>query len=164
MEHGLLVENLLDLAHAPFTHTSTFAKGWSVPNLVRFKTAASAALQGNWDPYPIAMEFRPPCVVVSTIGLAKPGQLEGGQTASQCSQHLFQMHACVPSSPGKTRLLYRMGLDFASWIKHVPFINHLWSYLATQVSGVGASYHPCHPVRDSLLHRQWSIPVTACIA
>lgn len=26
VEHGLLIENLLDLAHAPFTHTSTFAK------------------------------------------------------------------------------------------------------------------------------------------
>lgn len=33
MEHGLLLDNLLDLAHAPFTHTSTFAKGWSVPRL-----------------------------------------------------------------------------------------------------------------------------------
>ena len=30
MEHGLLVENLLDLAHAPFTHTTTFARGWPV--------------------------------------------------------------------------------------------------------------------------------------
>jgi nitrite reductase/ring-hydroxylating ferredoxin subunit len=30
VEHGLLVENLLDLAHAPFTHTSTFARGWPV--------------------------------------------------------------------------------------------------------------------------------------
>ncbi|CAN1268839.1 Chlorophyllide a oxygenase, chloroplastic [Linum perenne] len=28
VEHGLLLDNLLDLAHAPFTHTSTFAKGW----------------------------------------------------------------------------------------------------------------------------------------
>jgi phenylpropionate dioxygenase-like ring-hydroxylating dioxygenase large terminal subunit len=26
VEHGLLLENLLDLAHAPFTHTSTFAR------------------------------------------------------------------------------------------------------------------------------------------
>lgn len=34
MEHGLLLDNLLDLAHAPFTHTSTFAKGWSVPRFV----------------------------------------------------------------------------------------------------------------------------------
>ncbi|XP_020259471.1 chlorophyllide a oxygenase, chloroplastic-like [Asparagus officinalis] len=31
VEHGLLLDNILDLAHAPFTHTSTFAKGWSVP-------------------------------------------------------------------------------------------------------------------------------------
>lgn len=31
VEHGLLLDNLLDLAHAPFTHTSTFAKGWTVP-------------------------------------------------------------------------------------------------------------------------------------
>ena len=31
MDHGLLMENLLDLAHAPFTHTTTFAKGWPVP-------------------------------------------------------------------------------------------------------------------------------------
>uniref|UniRef100_A0A804PXC5 Vanillate O-demethylase oxygenase-like C-terminal catalytic domain-containing protein n=1 Tax=Zea mays TaxID=4577 RepID=A0A804PXC5_MAIZE len=27
VEHVLLLDNLLDLAHAPFTHTSTFAKG-----------------------------------------------------------------------------------------------------------------------------------------
>ena len=31
------VQNLLDLAHAPFTHTSTFAKGWPIPEVVRFK-------------------------------------------------------------------------------------------------------------------------------
>jgi len=36
VEHGLLMENLLDLAHAPFTHTGTFAKGWGVPNFVEF--------------------------------------------------------------------------------------------------------------------------------
>lgn len=35
IEHGLLLDNLLDLAHAPFTHTSTFAKGWSVPRFVK---------------------------------------------------------------------------------------------------------------------------------
>ncbi|KDO80635.1 hypothetical protein CISIN_1g009233mg [Citrus sinensis] len=34
IEHGLLLDNLLDLAHAPFTHTSTFAKGWSVPRIL----------------------------------------------------------------------------------------------------------------------------------
>lgn len=41
MEHGLLLENLLDLAHAPFTHTTTFAKGWPVPGAF----AAAACLR-----------------------------------------------------------------------------------------------------------------------
>lgn len=131
VEHGLLVENLLDLAHAPFTHTSTFAKGWEIPGLVRFKAAASA-LRGHWDPYPIDMEFQPPCAVLSTIGLSQPGKLEGKSTRD-CSRHLFQMHCCIPSSTGKTRLLYRMGLNFASWARFVPFIDRLWKSLADQV-------------------------------
>ncbi|KAL2632235.1 hypothetical protein R1flu_016921 [Riccia fluitans] len=131
VEHGLLMENLLDLAHAPFTHTSTFAKGWSVPNMVKFKTPM-AALSGNWDPYPIDMAFQPPCMVLSTIGLVKPGKLDGSSTAS-CSKHLHQLHVCMPSSRGKTRLLYRMALDFAQWAKFVPYIDRLWTYLANQV-------------------------------
>lgn len=131
VEHGLLVDNLLDLAHAPFTHTSTFAKGWSVPSLVKFLTPESG-MQGYWDPYPIDMEFRPPCMVLSTIGISKPGKLEG-QSTRECSTHLHQLHVCLPSSRGKTRLLYRMSLDFAPLLKHVPFMHLLWRYFAEKV-------------------------------
>ncbi|KAK1310894.1 hypothetical protein QJS10_CPA08g00725 [Acorus calamus] len=131
VEHGLLLDNLLDLAHAPFTHTSTFAKGWSVPSLVKFLTPASG-LQGYWDPYPIDMEFRPPCMVLSTIGISKPGKLEG-KSARDCSTHLHQLHVCLPSSRQKTRLLYRMSLDFAPMLKHVPFMHIIWKYFAEQV-------------------------------
>ncbi|XXG45538.1 hypothetical protein AAC387_Pa02g0596 [Persea americana] len=131
VEHGLLLDNLLDLAHAPFTHTDTFAKGWSVPSLVKFLTPASG-LQGYWDPYPIDMEFRPPCIVLSTIGISKPGKLEG-QNTRQCSTHLHQLHVCLPSSRHKTRLLYRMSLDFAPMLKHIPFIHILWRYFAEKV-------------------------------
>lgn len=131
VEHGLLLDNLLDLAHAPFTHTSTFAKGWSVPSLVKFLTPKSG-LQGYWDPYPIDMEFRPPCIVLSTIGISKPGKLEG-QNTRQCSTHLHQLHVCLPISKDKTRLLYRMSLDFAPLLKHVPFMHILWKYFADKV-------------------------------
>ncbi|GFP89810.1 chlorophyllide a oxygenase chloroplastic [Phtheirospermum japonicum] len=131
VEHGLLLDNLLDLAHAPFTHTSTFAKGWSVPSLVKFLTPASG-LQGYWDPYPIDMEFRPPCMVLSTIGISKPGTLEG-QSTRECATHLHQLHVCLPSSRQKTRLLYRMSLDFAPILKHVPFMEHLWRHFAEKV-------------------------------
>ncbi|KAL2503588.1 Chlorophyllide a oxygenase [Abeliophyllum distichum] len=131
VEHGLLLDNLLDLAHAPFTHTSTFAKGWSVPSLVKFLTPASG-LQGYWDPYPIDMEFRPPCMVLSTIGISKPGKLEG-QSTRECSTHLHQLHVCLPSSRQKTRLPYRMSLDFAPILKHVPFMQYLWRHFAEKV-------------------------------
>ncbi|KAK4758477.1 hypothetical protein SAY87_019778 [Trapa incisa] len=131
VEHGLLLDNLLDLAHAPFTHTSTFAKGWSVPSLVKFLTPKSG-LQGSWDPYPIDMEFRPPCMVISTIGISKPGKLEGRNT-KQCSTHLHQLHICLPSSRKKTRLLYRMSLDFAPFLKHVPFMQLVWRHFAEKV-------------------------------
>lgn len=66
VEHGLLIENLLDLAHAPFTHVTTFAKGWPIPPLVKFNT--SSTLEGNWEPYPIDMSFGPPCMTFSMIG------------------------------------------------------------------------------------------------
>ncbi|KAG9444047.1 hypothetical protein H6P81_015387 [Aristolochia fimbriata] len=131
VEHGLLLDNLLDLAHAPFTHTSTFAKGWEVPSLVKFLTPASG-LQGYWDPYPIDMEFRPPCMVLSTIGISKPGKLEG-QSTRECSTHLHQLHVCIPSSRQKTRLLYRMSLDFAPILQHIPFMHILWRHFAEQV-------------------------------
>ncbi|CAN8320702.1 unnamed protein product [Cochlearia groenlandica] len=131
VEHGLLLDNLLDLAHAPFTHTSTFAKGWNVPSLVKFLTPSSG-LEGYWDPYPIDMEFKPPCIVLSTIGISKPGKLEGKST-KQCATHLHQLHVCLPSSRNKTRLLYRMSLDFAPILKNLPFMEHLWRHFAEQV-------------------------------
>ncbi|KAK9049953.1 hypothetical protein SSX86_024854 [Deinandra increscens subsp. villosa] len=131
VEHGLLLDNLLDLAHAPFTHTSTFAKGWTVPSLVKFLTPSSG-LEGYWDPYPIDMEFRPPCMVLSTIGISKPGKLEG-QSTKQCSTHLHQLHVCLPSSRNKTRLLYRMSLDFAPVLQYVPFMHYLWRHFAEKV-------------------------------
>jgi chlorophyllide a oxygenase len=133
VEHGLLLENLLDLAHAPFTHTGTFAKGWKIPDIVKFH--ASRLLGGRWDPYPIDMSFEPPCMVVSTIGLAQPGMIEVGTRAIDCRNHLHQLHVCVPSSEGNCRLLYRMSMDFLGWSKYVPGIKELWRSVANKVLG-----------------------------
>eukprot|EP01026_Neomeris_dumetosa_P050276 TRINITY_DN4405_c0_g1_i1.p1 TRINITY_DN4405_c0_g1~~TRINITY_DN4405_c0_g1_i1.p1 ORF type:complete len:360 (-),score=50.22 TRINITY_DN4405_c0_g1_i1:206-1285(-) len=133
VEHGLLMENLLDLAHAPFTHTSTFAKGWPIPDIVKFHTYK--LLGGDWDPYPIDMSFEPPCMVLSTIGLASPGKIMRGLKAKQCERHLHQLHVCLPSRRGHTRLLYRMSLDFMGWLRGVPMIQELWKQVASQVLG-----------------------------
>ena len=48
VEHGLLMENLLDLAHAPFTHTGTFAKGWGVPSFVEFVSSKMRKEGDGW--------------------------------------------------------------------------------------------------------------------
>ncbi|KAL4420817.1 hypothetical protein ABPG75_010473 [Micractinium tetrahymenae] len=133
VEHGLLVENLLDLAHAPFTHTSTFARGWPVPDAVKFH--ASRLLGGNWDPYPIEMSFNPPCMTLSHIGMARPGKAGAGSTPQECRKHLHQLHVCLPARAGHTRLLYRMATDFLGWTEWVPGIQHFWRYIAGQVLG-----------------------------
>lgn len=101
-------------------------------SLVKFLTPASG-MQGYWDPYPIDMEFRPPCIVFSTIGISKPGKLKG-KTTRQCATHLHQLHVCLPSSRQKTRLLYRMSLDFAPFLKNIPFMHLLWRHFAEKVS------------------------------
>ncbi|WIA31318.1 hypothetical protein OEZ86_002220 [Tetradesmus obliquus] len=133
VEHGLLIENLLDLAHAPFTHQATFAKGWPVPDAVKFH--AQRMLSGQWDPYPIEMAFQPPCMTVSNIGLAQPGKIVRGATAESCERHLHQLHVCAPGKKGTTRLLYRMSMDFLGWARHVPGIDKAWKGVAGQVLG-----------------------------
>ncbi len=134
VEHGLLMENLLDLAHAPFTHVSTFARGWPVPDAVKFH--AKRLLEGDWDPYPIEMSFQPPCMVVSLIGLAQPGMIMRGVKAAECERHLHQLHVCMPSKKGHTRLLYRMSLDFMPWLRFVPFIDRVWQKVRAGRGGV----------------------------
>lgn len=180
-EHGLLMENLLDLAHAPFTHTGTFAKGWGVPNFVEFAAkkmrkpgdgwhdmASSLTFrgsQGSWKPYPIDMKFITPCMVDSHIGMAQAGaagggaQFEEGVTAAECEKHLHQLHVCLPSKSGRTRLLYRMSLDFAGWAKHVPGIELVWTEMANQVLGEDLRLVTGQQDRMQRGGRVWAHPV-----
>jgi chlorophyllide a oxygenase len=64
--------------------------------------------------------------VLSHIGLAQPGKIMRGVTAEQCEKHLHQLHICLPSKKGHTRLLYRMSLDFMPWLRYVPYIDRVW--------------------------------------
>ena len=186
VEHGLLMENLLDLAHAPFTHTGTFAKGWGVPNFVEFATSrlrkpgdgwhdmanalvgmsdAIEGQQGSWNPYPIDMKFVTPCMVDSHIGMSQAGaagsgaQFEEGVACAECSNHLHQLHVCLPSKPGRTRLLYRMSLDFAGWAKWVPGIELVWTEMANQVLGEDLRLVTGQQDRMQRGGRVWAHPV-----
>uniref|UniRef100_A0A6U3AD81 Pheophorbide a oxygenase domain-containing protein n=3 Tax=Lotharella globosa TaxID=91324 RepID=A0A6U3AD81_9EUKA len=160
VEHGLLMENLLDLAHAPFTHTSTFAKGWSVPDSVKFH--ASKMLSGSWDPYPIDMAFDIPCMVNSKIGLVQVGKAAINVRANDCENHLHQLHVCIPSGEGKTRLLYRMSLDMKGleWTRNMPGVNLLWKSIAEQVLSEDTALVVGQQDRMKMGANTWENPVS----
>lgn len=73
-------------------------------------------------------------MVFSLIGLEQPGKIQRGVKAEECSRHLHQLHICLPSKNGNTRLLYRMSLDFMQWIQYIPFIDLVWKQVAAQAS------------------------------
>jgi len=75
-------------------------------------------------------------------GLAQPGKIERGARASGCQNHLHQLHVCLPAGPGRSRLLYRMSMDFLQWTKHVPFIQAFWAHIAKQVGFIDKSAWP----------------------
>ena len=81
VEHGLLMENLLDLAHAPFTHTGTFAKGWGVPNFVEFVSKQMRKPGDGWHDMANALANaggkNAPVSVKKLVGMN--GDLEGQQ-------------------------------------------------------------------------------------
>jgi chlorophyllide a oxygenase len=58
-----------------------------------------------------------------------------GVTANMCENHLHQLHVCMPSKKGHTRLLYRMSLDFIPWVRYIPGIDRVWKSVAGQVLG-----------------------------
>lgn len=66
-------------------------------------------------------------------GLAQAGKIQKGCRADACKNHLHQLHVCLPSRPGHTRLLYRMSMDFLHWTKFVPGIQQFWKHIAGQV-------------------------------
>ena len=99
------------------------------PGLVGGGVWAAALAEG-----PIRTLAFPCAGVLSTIGINKPGDIERGMKASQCDRHLWQLHVCLPTSEGKTRLLYRMGLDFWGFTKQIPLLDNFWRSVADQVA------------------------------
>jgi chlorophyllide a oxygenase len=151
-----------------------------VPSMVRFAAAAARApgdgwadmgnwlaggTRGNWEPYPIDMAFEAPCCVLSHVGLAQAGAAGGGAQfvpgtrAADCEKHLHQLHVCLPSRPGRTRLLYRMALDFAPWAAMVPGMHLVWTEMAAQVLGEDQRLVEGQQDRMARGERVWGHPV-----
>jgi len=93
---------------------------------------------------------------VARAGLAQPGKIQRGARAGACTNHLHQLHVCLPAGPGRTQLLYRMSLDFLGWTRAVPGIQAFWRSIANQARAWPLPLSPApaatHAVSLNCLH------------
>jgi phenylpropionate dioxygenase-like ring-hydroxylating dioxygenase large terminal subunit len=137
IDHGLLIENVLDAAHLPFVHGSSFARKWKIPVHLQYESrrglfpandrAHGVQIGGSWSHYPMDMAFHPPCIVLSDTGVKKPGQIEKFDVkTSDCKHHFHQLQICLPVREGHVRFLYRIHTNFLGFTRFIPGINRRW--------------------------------------
>lgn len=129
VDYGLLTENLTDVATAPFSHTSAFASSWPLTNVVHPEARGPLAA-GDASGQNVEIVFQPPCVVLSTVSLSESNDLDHGLRPEEAKRQLHQVHVCLPSKPGFTRLLVRLSLNFAPLAAQLPGLDRLWSTAA----------------------------------
>ena len=86
-----------------------------------------------------------------------------GARASGCKNHLHQLHVCLPAGPGRTRLLYRMSMDFLEWTRWVPGIRAFWAAIAQQVGSLlsNGHKHPQEYISDQIVTQMRALGVLA---
>jgi chlorophyllide a oxygenase len=78
---------------------------------------------------PAAVAFEPPGAVVTTLQLG--GDADAGDGDDAQARRVHVLFACVPALPGRTRLLYRLAVNFASpALATAPGAATLWQALA----------------------------------
>jgi hypothetical protein len=138
IDHSLMVENLLDPAHIPFTHEGTLGKRSGAKPLQMadiaeveiskwFNSAANTsptyALRGTVDGNGTAIthfHFIPPCFVILH------NQFDSGK-------RFRQTMLCVPRKPGHMRLIYMQSRDFLPWLDRLPGMEWLMQLMSAKI-------------------------------
>ncbi len=100
VEHGLVIENLLDLAHSPFTHDGTLASREDACGLDVSITEAEERFAGTFrrtedgSENDQSVSFEAPCAVRFESPLGWEDRV------------LVQVHHVVPLAPGRTRWMW----------------------------------------------------------
>lgn len=113
IDHELMIENLLDPAHLPFTHAGTLSTRDQAQALEVEVEEGSEELRGRtlWPQDPErrtqSFTFRPPCAVRLDLDVGR-------------GRHMVQLHFCIPLGPGRMRMLFWFFQDFLTWLPRVP--------------------------------------------
>jgi chlorophyllide a oxygenase len=106
VEHGLVIENLLDLAHAPFAHEGLLASREEACGLDVALTEDAGGVQGRFRRTSDGCEsaqtvtFTPPCTVRFELELGWD------------EHRITQVHHAVPLARGRTRWMWRMACNW----------------------------------------------------
>lgn len=109
VDYSLIIENVLDPSHVPFTHDGTIGKRKDAqPLTVEMVDHPRGGLKAifrrtNGTGGDMGFTFEPPCTVRLDLTV-KPGWT------------LVQVHHCVPLAPGKMRILSMLPRNWMMWI------------------------------------------------
>lgn len=73
------------------------------------------------------------CIFLKKENILGNSEMMNISSTSEMDRHIHQVHVCLPSRPGQTKILYRMSIDFMKWAKWVPGADRLWKNIAKQV-------------------------------
>ena len=152
IDHSLMVENLLDPAHLPFTHENTLAKrSDATPLHMDVSTAKNSIIGIAAFPERVLkpqtkFTFKVPCHVHIYAEL-KPGW------------EFEQSMSCVPTRPGHMRLIFRQGQTFFNYLNNIPFFQQIMERASLKI--VMQDYELLHG-QQTRLHQQaksWVTPI-----
>jgi chlorophyllide a oxygenase len=93
-------------------------------DLVDVSAQIAKALRWGWRPVPNEIKFVPSSALVSSIDIQR-------MYGDSIPRRVHQVHVCLPSRPGKTRVLFRMALDFLP--ESAMVADKVWENLARQI-------------------------------
>ena len=168
IDHGLMVENLLDPAHLPFTHEGTLAKRSDAQLMemeVVYDTTKSETKSEKIDcVYLAAIRQMQTCgfKVQATRPNAKGYKQDAGTfvfIAPYISAldiktpkfHMTQVHFSVPITPTKMRLHYFFYRNAGVFLKHIPGTNRVFQWMSDKIINQDVEVTKIH-----LYHSLWS--------
>lgn len=152
IDHSLMVENLLDPAHLPFTHENTLAKrSDATPLHMDVSTAKNKIIGIKSFPEHRAkpgtkFTFTVPCHISIYVN-PKPGW------------EIELSMSCVPTRPGHMRLIFRQGRTFFKFMNKLPFYHQIMERRSMKI--VMQDYELLHG-QQTRLHQQakpWVTPI-----
>lgn len=120
IDHALMIENLLDPAHVPFTHEGTIGNRKKIERLQMTVTKTANGFRGSVkEGY--YNGFEAPCnIVLHTPPV--PGKMD-----------LYQYIGCTPTAPGQMRMIYRAYRNFATWAEKIPPLRRLFDDMSKKI-------------------------------